>query len=135
MRFVFAFGQIGRAVTPLGIGQDDVILAGPRSRQLYVKALVPWSGSIVDLSYNDFGVYRRFAGDGHAPADRSRARAVVSLLRLRIGEGKDGEKNYRKENQESGESKHSGLLEGRREAAANRPPTVVERVVSEQAAL
>src|SRR5215468_523598 len=77
---------------------------------------------MVDLSYYDFGVYRRFAGDGHAPADRSRARAVVSLRRLRVGGGKDGEKNYRKENRESGASKHSGLLEGRREAAADRPP-------------
>src|SRR5262245_49210320 len=114
MLFVFAFWQIGRAVTPLGVGQGDVILASPRSRQIYMEALVPRNRSIVDLSYNDFGVYRRFAGDGHAPADRSRARAVVSLRRLRVREREDGEKNCRRENHESGESKHSGLLEGRR---------------------
>src|SRR5262245_6326432 len=121
MRFVFAFGQIGRAVTPLGVGQGDVILAGSRSLQIYMEALAPRNRAIVDLSYNDFGVYRRFAGDGHAPADRSRVRAVVSLRRLRVGDGEDGEKNCPRENQESGDSKHSGLLEGRREAAAGAP--------------
>src|SRR5262249_37088401 len=90
----------------------------------------PERGTVLDLSYSDFGVYRRLSGDGHTPADRSCAWAAVMLRRLRVGGGKNDEKSYRKENRESGESNHSGLLEVRREAGANRPLTGVECVMS-----
>jgi hypothetical protein len=56
------------------------------------------------------------------------------LRRLRAGDGKDEERNYRKETWESGDSKHIALLEGCRVAGADRPLKLLNCVISEQAA-
>jgi hypothetical protein len=53
---------------------------------------------------------------------------------LRADDGRDDKKSYRKENRESGESKHIALLEGCRVAGANRPLQLLNCVISEQAA-
>src|SRR5215510_10388847 len=85
------------------------------SKQTFGIGLVP-QGLRLQLSriplYSHDDATQGFTFSGNTPADRSRSGTIVGLLRLRVGDGKNGGKDSQDEDQESSGSNHSDLLEG-----------------------
>src|SRR5262249_34548396 len=82
-RLVIAFGQVSQAVTPVSVSQRAVILSCIHAPGFHKYLLVPQASLELDLHQTDPRIRGRGAADGHTPADRSRARAIVALRRLR----------------------------------------------------